>query len=313
MSSRAGDGGSRKEGESSRADQIVKLPTWRGGPGPLKDPVSDSRPQPQYRPYGTVLNKGKFKKFRVIGLVYHTPDYMGNAAVHPSDRNRTLTHLGTWVFSKYRKAIALMKHEQHCICIPIFTHSGNGLARQRDRAQYIGVRNADDATASTDEEMADVAEHLYDAEDDEDNTIDAEDAYDQYSEAANQDPSQSPHGYVLVKLVDAYRQITDATEFHDIQPNSNANFARPFAVDYETPVMIEGDIESVRDQQKLIELYCQNCKNCTNCKNCKQEKEKVQEREQNRGKGKGKEKAGTDEEGFVPALSKRQRKNREKK
>jgi hypothetical protein len=55
---------------------------------------------------------------------------------------RTLTRPGFWVFTKLRRFLIIELYSRHYIAIPIFFHGGNGLQRQINKEEYVGIRDA---------------------------------------------------------------------------------------------------------------------------------------------------------------------------
>jgi hypothetical protein len=76
----------------------------------------------------------------MIRFPHHVHDYM--TADDVDGPARTLTRPGFWVFTKLRRFLVIELHSRHCIAIPIFSHGGNGLQRQINKEEYVGIRDA---------------------------------------------------------------------------------------------------------------------------------------------------------------------------
>ena len=54
----------------------------------------------------------------------------------------TMTWVGV-VNSKYRKHVVVRRYKSHVVTLPIFTYCGNGLARKKNKNEYISIRDLD--------------------------------------------------------------------------------------------------------------------------------------------------------------------------
>ena len=92
----------------------------------------------------TKRTRTDFKRGAIITLPYHVPN--GNPNVDPADKQLTETIYGP-VYSKRRMFIVLWIYERDMLCLPLFTHGGNGLAHQPKglKKEYLCVVNPGDA------------------------------------------------------------------------------------------------------------------------------------------------------------------------
>ncbi|KAM0124408.1 hypothetical protein ACHAO1_011039 [Botrytis cinerea] len=113
-------------------------------PPPLyNDAIMQTAPYKRMERYGSAHLPGAYHHGDVICAVEHYPDFT-RTIPEKNDRYRTDTVFGP-VFSKERKYIVLQKYREHCVVIPIFTHTGRGLAGKPPavRDHYISIRDGD--------------------------------------------------------------------------------------------------------------------------------------------------------------------------
>ncbi|KAI1373504.1 hypothetical protein F4677DRAFT_462251 [Hypoxylon crocopeplum] len=78
------------------------------------------------------------------GVIFSAPIHTSSSSdekyVMYDDPNLTATPFGT-VWSKYRKMIVLRVFGEHCICLPIYTHNGQGLEGKEFTKEFVSIRD----------------------------------------------------------------------------------------------------------------------------------------------------------------------------
>jgi hypothetical protein len=95
------------------------------------------RAPPVYRAWGQKLDPKHLRPGAVISLPYHYPniEYEDAKVRRPgrADRCKTLTYIGAWVYSKFRKVIIVHRYPLHYVTVPIFTHGGRVLSLKENK------------------------------------------------------------------------------------------------------------------------------------------------------------------------------------
>ncbi|PVH75152.1 hypothetical protein DL98DRAFT_593423 [Cadophora sp. DSE1049] len=119
-----------------------------GGNGllPPTGPASGVNSVP-FRTYGRKQQASVFEPGVIIAVPYHTIDFL-----QPPDRptrDESLSRLG-WVHTKERRVVVIDCYNDHCVGIPMATHSHTGLMNQRkSKGEWIGVRDVADPDIKT--------------------------------------------------------------------------------------------------------------------------------------------------------------------
>jgi len=231
--------GAQTENQAQTENEAIQQPTpdqtgraqtltWRRRAAPPSNtrPARQQQPgQPrapaQYNPYGRKLDPEAFRPGAVISLACHhpniEPDGYPPREVDPGN-NKTLTYIGAWVYSKFRKVIIIHRYPNHCVAVPIFSHQDRGLRSRRDRVERIGVRDSEDVE--------------------------------------NANVTDSPHRNIIIVRTDHYR-VTNTESFHHwTRPTSYAHFTAPINVDISVPAFLDGYIQTEDQLQRLIDLHC---------------------------------------------------------
>ncbi|KAH8729442.1 hypothetical protein BGZ61DRAFT_475062 [Ilyonectria robusta] len=93
------------------------------------------------RPSDYTRGRDELQPGTIISAPHHTQGR--SDIVSAEDRNMMYSDFGA-VHSKYRKMIILETWGEHCICLPLYTYRGKGLAGRRVfAAEYLSVRDDD--------------------------------------------------------------------------------------------------------------------------------------------------------------------------
>src|SRR6266536_1808440 len=97
---------------------------------------------PGYTKYGGEMPWEFWTTGKIISCHIHHADYRKPEDPQP-DNNRTLANCGSWVYSKLRKLIVIKSYEHHFIAVPLYTHSGTGLANYvNSKNEFVGIRDS---------------------------------------------------------------------------------------------------------------------------------------------------------------------------
>jgi hypothetical protein len=79
----------------------------------------------------------------IFSAPHHTPSSTDERWVSVTDPHNTATPFGI-VYSKYRKMIVVKTFGEHCLCLPIYTHHGQGLEGKSFLDEFVSIRDAGD-------------------------------------------------------------------------------------------------------------------------------------------------------------------------
>jgi hypothetical protein len=81
----------------------------------------------------------------IFSAPYHVPSGGDERWVSVTDPHNTATPYGV-VHSKYRKMIVIKAFAEHCVCVPVYSHSGCGLERKDSVVsdEYVSIRDVAD-------------------------------------------------------------------------------------------------------------------------------------------------------------------------
>lgn len=87
---------------------------------------------------GACLNRSSFK----VGLIFRTVvhEALMDKHIEKGAKGRTESDYGP-ISTKFRKMIVISLHEDHCICLPIYTHNGEGCENKTKRDEFVSIRD----------------------------------------------------------------------------------------------------------------------------------------------------------------------------
>ncbi|KAI1175632.1 hypothetical protein F4777DRAFT_319340 [Nemania sp. FL0916] len=92
----------------------------------------------------TVRPSTAYKAGTIFSAPFHSSGIRDERWVSVNDPHQTATPFGV-VVSKYRKMIVVKTFGEHCVCVPIFTFSGRGLAgKEKSILEYVSIRDVSD-------------------------------------------------------------------------------------------------------------------------------------------------------------------------
>ncbi|KAJ2980344.1 hypothetical protein NUW58_g6969 [Xylaria curta] len=77
----------------------------------------------------------------IFSAPYHTASALDERWVSVDDPYNTATPFGI-VYSKYRKMVVIKVFGEHCICLPIYSHNGQGLSGKTFLTEFVSIRDA---------------------------------------------------------------------------------------------------------------------------------------------------------------------------
>ncbi len=87
---------------------------------------------------GTRVNKDSFRPGLIFRTVHHEPQADLNAT--KGTKGRTESKYGP-ISTKYRKMIVIGIYEDHCVCVPMYTHNGDGLEHKLKPDEFVSIRD----------------------------------------------------------------------------------------------------------------------------------------------------------------------------
>ncbi|KAI0466564.1 hypothetical protein F4859DRAFT_519019 [Xylaria cf. heliscus] len=79
----------------------------------------------------------------IFSVSYHTPSSRDERWVSVNDPYNTATPFGI-VYSKYRKMIVVKVFGEHCVCLPIYSHNGQGFEGKTHSTEQVSIRDVHD-------------------------------------------------------------------------------------------------------------------------------------------------------------------------
>lgn len=82
-----------------------------------------------------------------IGAIFSAPHHTASSTderwISVSDPHNTATPFGV-VHSKYRKMVVIKTFGEHCICLPVYSHNGQGFEGKAYVTEQVSIRDAHD-------------------------------------------------------------------------------------------------------------------------------------------------------------------------